>query len=598
MEAIRQITDKIIVNRSFVLEAGAGAGKTYALIQTINYLLESRGNSLRFKNQKIVCITYTNVAKNEIIERLENNPLVSVSTIHEFIWECIKSFNRQLIAQFDAINTIKHAEKPDKFELGLAKRIKKVEYTDRVYSEFEEGVVGHDDLITLTQMMFSNYELLTTIVAAKYPIILVDEYQDTAPEAINALLDSLLHRNKKNMLLGFYGDSHQKIYDIGIGSLENYVATGNIDLVKKEENYRSSKAIRNLLNKIRTNIEQVLPEDKEEIQGSICFINCENYPEQGAKQRITEYEKSLVSIKNNNYDRIIEELNNKGWNFGSGSPDKILIIANSRVANRGGFGNLYKIFSRRYGQLANDMLLKRESNLVSFFTGSMDKKTSIERKTGIEHLISFYNDKDYGELSAMLRANGVQAVNLKKHSDKEVIVSKIEELKQLRLNGSVKGVFEYVIENKIARISGGLQKFIDRINTDLEGLDKEKRDKIENDLNFYNSLMDLPYIEVIKFFKHTQNENVFSTKHGTKGEEYRNVLVVIDDTNWKQQYNFEHYFDDSEERQDRKERTKNLFYVSCSRAKENLVVLALSKMGTPAMNKINSWFEAKNVRAI
>ena len=307
---------------------------------------------------------------------------------------------------------------------------------------------------------------------------------------------------------------------------------------------------------------------------------------------------TFTSIKNNNYDRIIEELNNKGWNFGSGSPDKILIIANSRVANRGGFGNLYKIFSRRYGQLANDMLLKRESNLVSFFTGSMDKKTSIERKTGIEHLISFYNDKDYGELSAMLRANGVQAVNLKKHSDKEVIVSKIEELKQLRLNGSVKGVFEYVIENKIARISGGLQKFIDRINTDLEGLDKEKRDKIENDLNFYNSLMDLPYIEVIKFFKHTQNENVFSTKHGTKGEEYRNVLVVIDDTNWKQQYNFEHYFDDSEERQDRKERTKNLFYVSCSRAKENLVVLALSKMGTPAMNKINSWFEAKNVRAI
>ena len=580
------------------MEAGAGAGKTYALIQTINLLLESCGDDLIFKNQKIVCITYTNVAKNEIIDRLENNPLVSVSTIHEFVWDCIKSFNKQLIIQFDAINNIKHAEKPDKYELGLANRIKKVEYTDRVYSEFEEGVVGHDDLITLTQKMFSNYELLTTIVAAKYPVILVDEYQDTAPEAINALLDSLLNRNQKNILLGFYGDSHQKIYDIGIGSLESYVAKGSIDLVKKEENYRSSKAVRNLLNKVRTNIEQVLPKDIEEAPGSVCFINCENYSEQAAGQKITVYEKSLVPQKNENYDRVIKELENEGWNFGSGSPDKILIIANSRVANRGGFGNLYKTFSKRYGQLANDMLLKRESYLVSFFTGTMDKKSSIERKTGIEHLISFYNNKDFGEMSALLRLNGVQAVNLKKHEDKEIISKKIEELKELRLKGTIREVFDYAVENKLVKISTGFQKFLDKINVELEGLDDEKKEKIEKDIALFNSLMGLHYTEIINFFRHTQNENVFSTKHGTKGEEYRNVLVVIDDTNWKTKYNFEHYFDDSEEKQDRKERTKNLFYVSCSRAKENLVVLSLSKMGPSALKKINSWFGSDNVKKI
>lgn len=598
MEAIEQIKEKIKAKRSFVLEAGAGAGKTYALIQTINHLIENEREDLLYKNQRIVCITYTNVAKNEVIGRLENNPLVLVSTIHEFVWDCIKSFNKQLIVQFDAINTAKNNEKPDKYELGLAERIKKVEYTDRIFSEFEEGIVGHDDLITLTQLMFSNYELLTTIVASKYPFILVDEYQDTAPETVNALLDSLLDRNKDGLLLGFYGDSHQKIYDIGVGSLDSYVEDGEIDLIKKEENYRSSKEVRDLLNKIRTNIEQVLPDGVEERQGTIRFVNCENYPDKTVGQKITEYEKSLVPRKNENYDKVIEELKNAGWNFGAESPDKILIIANSRVANRGGFGNLYKIFSKRYGQAANDMLLKRESHLASFFTGSMDKKTSTERKTGVENLISFYDNKDYGQLAHLLKINGVQAVNLKTHSDKEIISNKIKELKKLRLNGTVKDVFDYAVNNKLIRISTGLQRFIDKINTDLEGLDDDRRGKIERDISLFNSLMSLSYAEIIDFFKHTQNENVFSTKHGTKGEEYRNVLVVIDDTNWKQKYNFENYFNNSEERPDRKDRTKNLFYVSCSRAKENLVVLALSSMGPYAMQTVNEWFGSENITTI
>ena len=106
MKAIDQIKEKIEAKLSYVLEAGAGSGKTYALIQTINYILETKGKEIKLLNQKIVCITYANVAKNEIIERLENNPLVLVSTIHEFLWDCIKLFNKQLVNEFDAMNTI------------------------------------------------------------------------------------------------------------------------------------------------------------------------------------------------------------------------------------------------------------------------------------------------------------------------------------------------------------------------------------------------------------------------------------------------------------------------------------------------------------
>ena len=61
---------------------------------------------------------------------------------------------------------------------------------------------------------------------------------------------------------------------------------------------------------------------------------------------------------------------------------------------------------------------------------------------------------------------------------------------------------------------------------------------------------------------------------------------------------FQNFFDNTEDKPDRKLRSKNLFYVSCSRAKQNLVVLALSTMEETAMDVIKNWFEVKNVLTI
>ncbi len=598
MDTINQIKKKIEKNISYVLEAGAGSGKTYALIQTINYLIETKGEKIQLNNQRIVCITYTNVAKNEIIERLQNNPLVLVSTIHEFLWDCIKPYNKQLLIEFDKINTVNNKKEPSKYELGLINRIKSVEYSDRKFSDFENGKIGHDDLITLSLKMFENNKLLTTILASKYPYILVDEYQDTAPETIQSLVDFLLTRNKKKILIGFYGDSHQKIYNTGIGSLNEYIISKKITLITKPENYRSSHSVIKLLNKIRTNIEQKIPDGIEKKQGSIQFINCTNYTDKEKNQKTKEYEDSLVPLKNVNYDNIISTLKKKGWDFSENSEDKILIIANSRVAKRGGFGDLYTTYARRYGQGANEALLKRENPITAFFVGSMDKKTSIERKTGIEHLASFYENKNYNDIIHFLKRNDDTSVNLRKHEDKKIIIDKIEELIKIRETKKVKDVFDFLINNKLIKFSQGMLRFIERIKTDTEGLDENTKKRIEKDIGFNSSLMELPYIEFVNLFKHTQNQNVFSTKHGTKGEEYRNVLVVIDDTSWKSQYKFEGYFDNSDNSNERKERTKNLFYVSCSRAKENLVVLALSKMGEQAMKQIEVWFGSENIKQI
>ena len=55
-----------------IFNAGAGAGKTHALIESLKYIIHKNGNRLKTHNQNIICITYTNVATNEIKERLGN----------------------------------------------------------------------------------------------------------------------------------------------------------------------------------------------------------------------------------------------------------------------------------------------------------------------------------------------------------------------------------------------------------------------------------------------------------------------------------------------------------------------------------------------
>ncbi len=81
-----------------VFSAGAGAGKTYALIESLKHIVKHHGRRLSEHNQKVICITYTNAATAEIKERLGNSQLILVSTIHERLWALIKNHQKPLVA--------------------------------------------------------------------------------------------------------------------------------------------------------------------------------------------------------------------------------------------------------------------------------------------------------------------------------------------------------------------------------------------------------------------------------------------------------------------------------------------------------------------
>lgn len=596
MTAFEQIQNHIEECRSFVLEAGAGSGKTFTLIQTLNYLIQSHGDELIKANQKIVCITYTNVAKNEIIDRIEHNELVLVSTIHEFLWGSIKQYQKQLKIELCKLNEINFEKDKAKGKVdsryieNLVERIEfvdKVEYNDTSFNDFEKGIIQHDDVIEIAKMMYENYLLLTDIVSAKYPYLFVDEYQDTAEETIFCLIDCLLKRKNKKFVIGFYGDSHQKIYDYGIGNLEKYYTSngGKIELVKKEENYRSSQSVVGLLNNFRKNIQQ---KPQKKFSGSVKFIYWKNHPEK-PKSKIREFNAEIAVVKNRFYDSVVKKLSESCWIF-EGSPNaKVLVLANSRVALRAGFGNLYSIFSVRFGQSTKERLLDRTHHLIIFFVGSIDKKTSQERKTGLEHLIDFWDNGNQNEVIRFLKKNGSIFNDEFKHSQKKQVTELLETLSTNRKDWKIKDVYEFASQNGLIS-NRKFVEFTERLSIDPGKLNEEEKERQKKDKILFDAFIDLSYSEVLTFWKHIQNNTVFSTKHGTKGQEFDNVLTVIDDTEWVQEYNFKNFFNGTEEKAERNLKTRNLFYVECSRAKDNLMVLCLSKLDSTALRNIKNWF--------
>lgn len=96
-QIIDQIGQCIDDGFSWIFNAGAGSGKTYALVQSLKMLLDKKGPQFYIHGQKVLCITYTNAAADEIKERLGNTPLVLVSTIHERMWEIIGPYKDRLI---------------------------------------------------------------------------------------------------------------------------------------------------------------------------------------------------------------------------------------------------------------------------------------------------------------------------------------------------------------------------------------------------------------------------------------------------------------------------------------------------------------------
>jgi DNA helicase-2/ATP-dependent DNA helicase PcrA len=89
LKIIDEIQKQIQKGDNFLVNGGAGSGKTYSLMEVIDLIYSLNPLST------IACITFTNIAADEIKQRAKHKNL-EVSTIHDFLWGSIKNYQNDL----------------------------------------------------------------------------------------------------------------------------------------------------------------------------------------------------------------------------------------------------------------------------------------------------------------------------------------------------------------------------------------------------------------------------------------------------------------------------------------------------------------------
>lgn len=313
------------IEQHFRVSAGPGAGKTHWLIEHIKNVL---GNSTRLgKTRNIACLTYSNVGVDTIKKRLGTSAQqVEVSTLHSFLYRhIVKPYAWSIAGQYNLnvklmdghddefvskskVNTWLESH-PNKnrlispYSLNQLKRLPDnqiklqnwllslnynldnsnnliivsnrrkatkggnkyplnknclnlLETSFLSYKElyWKEGFLSHNDVLFFSYQVIKLNPFVLNILRAKFPYFLIDEFQDTNPIQVEILKQLA----QKETIIGIIGDKAQSIYGFQGADAKQFTdfSLSNLQDYVMEDNRRSTNEIIDLLNHVRTDIRQ------------------------------------------------------------------------------------------------------------------------------------------------------------------------------------------------------------------------------------------------------------------------------------------------------------------------------------------------------
>ena len=632
-DEFHQIMELVYSGENFLLSGGAGSGKTYSLVQVIKQVIAD------FPTAKVACMTYTNAAVREIEERV-NHKNLNVSTIHDFLWDNIKHFQKELK---QALIVLLNDENVQQIKIDDIANVPFDYYDNRTdpisiqykeYLKLKDGIISHDEILLVSEYMFHKYPKLCDIVKDKYKFILIDEYQDTHSEVVKILLE-YFPRTPKKCIVGFFGDAMQAIYDDGIGNIDLYKgdSDGQVKEVKKVQNRRNPKTVITLANRLRT--DGIIQEPSNDIsapnmvdgipkEGNILFLYSENDDNSIIKRFLSErYAWNFNDINETKELNLTHNLiaDKAGFRSLMDIYDKDLILAfNKRIKNYIKENNILLDFSEKtfgevidilqHGKSGRELNKVQPTHNMQLFIDANPDLYSFALNYNFDKLSKIYVDKDQllddkKQSDDDDKKKGSKRDSLIRHLFK--IQKNIELYKNRQYNDFLRKtdypMIRTIADKRILRdnieslINVG-NKTIEEVINDAHEMhiclidEKLERFKLEKEY-VYNRVKSIKYSEFQKLYEYLEGKTPFSTQHKTKGAEFNNVLVVLDNGGWNN-YNFESVFVDNGKSETIKSRSLKIFYVCCTRAKENLAVF-YHKPSANVIAKAQEWFGEDNV---
>lgn len=551
-----QIKPAMDTDGAILVTAGAGSGKTRLLTERISHLINECG----VDPYNILAITFTNKATNEMRERIlkfcpsaEN---LWISTFHSMCARILRE-NISALDGFNSFFTIYDTTDKDKLlkkivmdfgfesdkvkdfacEIDRAKNLgfDPEEYyqitefksdsaeVKKVYSTYQNelknnNALDFDDLLVKTLELFKTCPNILKRYQERFKYIHIDEFQDT----------NLVQYKIAKMLAGLHqnifvvGDEDQCIYGWRGANIENIMNFrqdfNNVKCYKLERNYRSTKNILNIANKLIKNntsrIEKVLWTENEEGEKPVYF---------SAYDETKEAEYVSGSIYN---------LINRGVN-----PNQIAILFRLSAISR----------------LIEEKLLSY--NLPYVVSGIFKFFERVEIKNVLAYLRLTVNPKDNESLKRI--------VNFPKRGIGNVSIEKIESLakqngvsmldivlnEQYELPKSLRdklSTLKYVYDN-LPDVKSGMFNYCDKIikNAEIYGVynkqDDEDNDRLLNISQLMQSIKSFEnqnpncelsdYLESITLQNSIETEDdnnsiSVSTIHAAKGLEFDYVYIM------------------------------------------------------------------------
>lgn len=605
--------------KSFLLFAGAGSGKTRTLVEALELMKQRYATELSMSGRKIAIITYTNAACEEIKRRIFFDANFMVSTIHSFCWDLIKPFTNdikawlevKLAADIEKLSSaIAKSRSPSgvtaiRNQRSLASKQKRLSNLEKIKSftyspstsRAEKGALNHAEVLGIAAYLLASEALLRKILWNKFPVLLIDESQDTNKE----LLESLIATQQENpfqLCLGLFGDMMQRIYSGGKSDLASPLPDG-WESPSIVVNYRCPVRIVDLINNIRITDDdhQQIPAPNAKKGAARLFLVDMSVPKDK-----TEVEREVS-------DQMSEYTNDAAWK--DSSAVIALTLEHHMAAKRGGFADFFLPFLEI--EKLRDAAINGESQEIKFLT------------LQFAPLVRAIRQQDDFEIATIMRRYSplLESSNLALEDDPinvlrsaQAYIDKIKSALDGEVSQSIINICSLLSDGKILRLP---EVFMLHLGSDMKfepGEDEENDDEAlldkssaEAEQDAWRESLSASTTQLENYVNYVSSSSAYDTHQGVKGLEFPRVMVILDDDEARGfLFSYEKLLgaeplSDADKTNERKgsdsspKRSRRLFYVTCSRAQESLAVVAYTKAPGLVVRNVTAsgWFKEDEI---